>query len=87
MEYYNKHLDTTEIIKMNLQESGKLSFIDNKFYVNNVEVINNRGIVNDEVYINDKFVVVAIKKRIIVNIVGILCYVDISCPLHTKIMV
>jgi len=67
MEYYNKHLD-----ELKLEESGKLSFIDNKFYVNNIEVINNRGIVNDEVYIKDN-AVVSIKKRTIVNIVGILC--------------
>ena len=67
MEYYNKHLD-----ELKLEESGKLSYIDNKFFVNNIEVINNRGIVNDEVYIKDN-AVVSIKKRTIVNIVGILC--------------
>ena len=72
MEYHYKHLDEKEIVKINLKESGKLSFIDNKFYVNNVEVINNRGIINDEVYIKDN-IVVSIKKRTIVNIVGILC--------------
>lgn len=72
MEYYNKHLTELEIIDEKFIQDGKLYFIDNKFYVNNIEIINNRGIVNDDVYIKDNNVV-SIKKRNIVNIVGILC--------------
>jgi exoribonuclease R len=42
------------------------------FFVDDIEVINNRAIVNDEVYIKDN-VIIGIKKRDIINIVGILC--------------
>ena len=65
MQYYKEYTNN------NINDSGKLIFIDNDLYVNNMKVINNRGIINDDVYILDNEVI-GIKERIITNIVGIL---------------
>jgi len=72
MDYHNNFLNELEIIENREIKSGKLLLIDDIFYVNDNEVINNRGIINDEVYVKDNLVV-GIKKREIVNIIGILC--------------
>ena len=70
MEFYSKYW-TEEKIKETNCNYGKLLCIDDKFYVNNIEFDNNRAIINDIVYINEGLIV-GIKKREIVNIIGIL---------------
>ena len=69
MQYYKEYIYNNSNNTTN--DYGKLSFIENDFYVNNIKVINNRGIINDDVYIL-KNEVIGIKERMISNIVGIL---------------
>jgi len=69
MQYYKEYKNNN-----NTSLFGKLTYTDEKFYVNNLEVINNRGIINDIVYIENNEVI-GIKERSIENIVGII-YLD-----------
>jgi len=68
MQYYKDYYENSNA------DYGKLIYLNEKYYVNNVEIINNRGIINDIVYIENNSII-GIKERCIENITGIL-YLD-----------
>lgn len=67
MEYYKSYPERYS----SSVNHGVLYYLDDKYYVDEIEVINNRGLHNDEVYI-DNGEVVGIKKRNKFFLVGIL---------------
>ena len=71
MQYFKEF---NKDLNFDLLECGIIKNIDNILYVNNKVIKNNRSLNNDEVYIVDDEVV-GIKKRDIVDIIGIL-YLD-----------